>query len=242
MKESFHCKSCGILVEDYPSRRSTFCSRSCAMKGNKINIRNKYWVGKKHKESTKEKLSTFRKEFLKNNEHPKGMLGKKHTPEAIEKIRERSKERPTKFWLGKKKPQYIKDKVSASLKETLKTKVYSEEYRKMQSDRVMNNPNRVFKNTSIEVRMMSLLDDLGVFYEQQKSIGGIAIVDFFIPEKNLIIECDGCYWHGCPIHHPMFHQNARRKDMEKTARMEELGFKVIRFWEHEIKNISTIKI
>src|SRR3990167_7771293 len=38
-------------------------------------------------EEVKEKLRIFRKNFYKNNPHPKGMLGKHHTKETIEKIR-----------------------------------------------------------------------------------------------------------------------------------------------------------
>src|SRR5260221_505562 len=49
--------------------------------------------------------------------------------------------------------------------------------------------------TSIEVIIASLLTSLEVEYEDQKHIGRYS-VDFYIPSKNLVIECDGTYWHG----------------------------------------------
>jgi len=39
-------------------------------------------------EAVKKKLSDYRKEYYKTHEHPRGMLGKKHTEEAKRKIRE----------------------------------------------------------------------------------------------------------------------------------------------------------
>lgn len=46
------------------------------------------------------------------------------------------------------------------------------------------------------------------------------IVDFYCPEEKLIIELDGQY-----------HMNstAQEKDAARTRKMEELGFRVIRF-------------
>ena len=54
---------------------------------------------------------------------------------------------------------------------------------------------------------------------------------------------DGCYWHGCPQHFSMPATNPeywegkigrnRRRDIETTALLEERGWTVLRFWEHE---------
>ena len=100
-------------------------------------------------------------------------------------------------------------------------------------------PNIKFKNTSIEIKMKELLDCIGVNYLFQHNIRNIALVDFYIPEKNLIIECDGCYWHGCPIHHP---NRANSKDSIRDNKLSSLGYKVIRFWEHEINNMLMLNI
>jgi DNA mismatch endonuclease (patch repair protein) len=54
---------------------------------------------------------------------------------------------------------------------------------------------------------------------------------------------DGCYWHGCPDHYiepktnvhfwrPKIARN-RARDLDTTSRLEEMGYQVLRFWEHE---------
>lgn len=52
--------------------------------------------------------------------------------------------------------------------------------------------------------------------------------DIFIPSANIVIECDGDYWH----HYP----NGNEIDWIRNREMYHAGYKVLRFWEHEIKN------
>jgi very-short-patch-repair endonuclease len=47
---------------------------------------------------------------------------------------------------------------------------------------------------------------------------------------NLIIECDGNYWHKYPI--------GRDIDKIRTKELIEKGFNVLRLWESEIKGIG----
>jgi len=105
----------------------------------------------------------------------------------------------------------------------------------------LEHPNKKFKDTSIELKVKSLLDLLGIKYVFQYPLGKVAITDFFIPEKNLIIFCDGCYWHGCPIHHPTRNEHCER-DKRQTRELQNLGYKVIRLWEHDIKELTTLQI
>ena len=69
--------------------------------------------------------------------------------------------------------------------------------------------------------------------------------DVLFPRHRLAVFVDGCFWHGCPEHgtaqnarsNPQFwvakvHGNQAR-DADTTARLEELGYRVLRFWEHE---------
>ena len=65
----------------------------------------------------------------------------------------------------------------------------------------------------------------------------IAIVDFYLPELNTVIQCDGCYWHGCPVHFPnttVLQKNKKKRDAKQDFILEAGGLKVHRFWEHEI--------
>ena len=48
--------------------------------------------------------------------------------------------------------------------------------------------------TGLEYAFIELLNELKIKFETQKILQG-KIYDFFIPEKNTIIEVDGDYWH-----------------------------------------------
>ena len=50
--------------------------------------------------------------------------------------------------------------------------------------------------------------------------------DILIPSMNLVIECDGNYWHKYPI--------GLEKDHIRTKELLEKGFKILRLWESEI--------
>lgn len=58
-----------------------------------------------------------------------------------------------------------------------------------------NVKNFKFKNTKIEILISNKLNQLDIEFIPQKHSGGF-IYDFFIPEYDIFIECDGIYWHG----------------------------------------------
>ena len=115
------------------------------------------------------------------------------------------------------------------------------EYKNNLSQSKIENPNRVFSNTKIEQKVAKLLNELGINYVQNYGLEKIANVDFFIPSKMLVIQCDGCYWHGCPEHFPL-HINRKEKDNKQDIKLKSLGYKIIRLWEHEINKLETINI
>lgn len=82
--------------------------------------------------------------------------------------------------------------------------------------------------------MRNMLDALGVSYLQNHPLDKIANVDFYIPHKKLVIECDGDYWHNLP--------GVQENDRRKTLQLEAKGYKVLRFWEHEIRNMETVML
>lgn len=67
--------------------------------------------------------------------------------------------------------------------------------------------------------------------------------DLVFPRARLAVFVDGCYWHGCPVHHktPMTNREYwsekisrnRARDRDTDARLAEAGWSVLRFWEHE---------
>lgn len=67
--------------------------------------------------------------------------------------------------------------------------------------------------------------------------------DLLFIREHVAVFIDGCYWHGCPEHFTMPATNPdywsekigrnRARDLETTSRLEERGWLVLRFWEHE---------
>ncbi|NTW14737.1 MAG: endonuclease domain-containing protein [Candidatus Moranbacteria bacterium] len=80
------------------------------------------------------------------------------------------------------------------------------------------------KATSQEVILWSRLrrNALEFKFRRQHSIGPY-IVDFYCPEKKLVIELDG-WQHGKKCEY----------DAERTVYLESLGLSVLRFWNDEV--------
>ncbi len=66
--------------------------------------------------------------------------------------------------------------------------------------------------------------------------------DIYIPSLRLALFCDGCFFHGCPVHCRIprrnrtywvlkIHRNTRR-DQSQRRGLRRKGFHVWRFWEH----------
>ena len=88
------------------------------------------------------------------------------------------------------------------------------------------------KDTSIEVKIQNFLKTLGVefFTHQYMKIEHGYQCDILIPYLNLVIECDGDYWHKYPVGNDIDHV--------RTKELIEKGFNVLRLWEFEIKEMS----
>ena len=88
------------------------------------------------------------------------------------------------------------------------------------------------KDTSIEVKIQNFLKQLGIefFTHQYIKIKHGYQCDILIPVMNLVIECDGDYWHKYPVGNDIDH--VRTKELIKK------GFKVLRLWEFEINAMA----
>ena len=82
--------------------------------------------------------------------------------------------------------------------------------------------------------MQNFLKQLGkkYFTNQYMKIKHGYQCDILIPSMNLVVECDGDYWHKYPIGNDI--------DRVRTKELIKKGFKVLRLWEFEI-NEMTIK-
>ncbi len=96
---------------------------------------------------------------------------------------------------------------------------------------------RIFptKDTKIEVKIQNFLKQLGIEYftHQYMKIEHGYQCDILIPSMNLVIECDGDYWHKYPTGNDIDHI--------RTSELLSKGFKVLRLWEHEIKKLDLNK-
>ena len=108
------------------------------------------------------------------------------------------------------------------------------EYKKIARDRRAKQIVPRF-DTSIEIKIQQFLESLKIDYFKHKylNIEHSYQCDLFIPSLNLVIECDGNYWHKYPTRTEI--DNIRTEELIKE------GFKVLRLWEHEIKIMSLNK-
>jgi DNA mismatch endonuclease (patch repair protein) len=72
--------------------------------------------------------------------------------------------------------------------------------------------------------------------------------DLLFPELKLVVFADGCYWHGCPacghipnVNRPYWSakiQGNKDRDVRNVAALVSQGYRVLRVWEHELKQGS----
>lgn len=67
--------------------------------------------------------------------------------------------------------------------------------------------------------------------------------DMVFVGRRIAVFVDGCFWHSCPVHQSVPRANREwwleklrqnyARDRETDAHLRELGWTVLRFWEHE---------
>lgn len=72
--------------------------------------------------------------------------------------------------------------------------------------------------------------------------------DFAFPVQRVAVFVDGCFWHGCSKCRHTLKRNARywaekvkrnrARDRRATAALRQQGYKVIRFWEHDLNQLN----
>lgn len=158
-------------------------------------------------------------------EEHKQKLSKIHTGKKLSEVHKRNIGLAGK---GRKNSEEMKKKISQILKGHI---VAKETREKLRTARLKQKS--IIKNTSIELKIEKELKERNIYYQKQVPLCGVAIVDFYLPETRTIIQCDGCYWHGCPKHYP---NRLSLKDEKQNRIFIFNGFNVYRFWECEINN------
>ena len=122
--------------------------------------------------------------------------------------------------------------------------------KKMESWSLKNKIPGNSKDTKPERVFASLLDLNNISYEKQKSVKKYKC-DFYIPDYNLIVEIDGDYWHANPSKYnaedligpsKKTAKSIWESDKTKTEEILNEGYKVLRYWASDLKNISHDKV
>ena len=100
------------------------------------------------------------------------------------------------------------------------------------------------KDTTPERALRLALWKTGLRYRLRKDVFGKP--DLVFPGSKEAVFVDGCFWHGCPDHYVRPQKNRQfwdakiakntERDMEVTKRLIADGWRVLRFWEHEVKS------
>jgi DNA mismatch endonuclease (patch repair protein) len=100
------------------------------------------------------------------------------------------------------------------------------------------------KDTGPERLLRSALWRLGLRYRLRLSLPGNP--DLAFPGSRVAVFVDGCFWHGCPSHYRAPSSNVdfwsaklernRRRDEEVNLALSDLGWTVLRFWEHDLED------
>lgn len=155
-------------------------------------------------------------EMRKGDKNP--FYGMCHTEEELNK-------RPS--FKGVENPNYGKSHTDASKRiigEASRERTSTDEGRERMRRQRLNQRN--VRVSSIEFKMRDILSLHGYFFKIQIPICHVCIPDITIPEKRIIIQCDGDYWHNLP--------GVSERDHYQDKVLTENGWRVIRFWEHEI--------
>ncbi|MAL96790.1 MAG: very short patch repair endonuclease [Haliea sp.] len=101
------------------------------------------------------------------------------------------------------------------------------------------------KDTGGEIALRRELHKMGLRYRVAFEVlkKPRRVADIAFPGIRLAVFVDGCFWHGCPEHATWPKRNAdfwrhkietnRSRDADTNERLRSIGWRVLRFWEHE---------
>lgn len=105
------------------------------------------------------------------------------------------------------------------------------------------------RDTGPEVTLRKGLWSAGMRYRLRYKLPGKP--DLVFISRRVVVFVDGCFWHCCPIHatHPKTNErfwhdkleSNRRRDQQVNEVLMEQGWRVLRFWEHEVnQNLDAV--
>ena len=210
---------CGEYLRGHKAKESGFCTKEGLEKSAETR-RQRFASGEliQHNKGIKlEGAALFKaQEVAKRPERrkkiSKALKGKQKSPEHIAKITEDRK----KYWGNQENRDAQRIRRSTYMTNQL-----------------------INKESNLEKEFKTILNMLGIEYTFQYLVAGYNY-DFYIPNKNILIEVDGDWWHCnpnlgiIPVHASQKH--TIEHDMIKNKVAGSNGYPLLRFWEHDIKN------
>jgi DNA mismatch endonuclease, patch repair protein len=109
------------------------------------------------------------------------------------------------------------------------------------------------RDTPCEIGLRVALRKLGLRYRVDWQLPGTRRrADVAFPGIKIAVMVDGCFWHACPIHATWPKKNAlwwrekilanQKRDRDTDSCLEEQGWRVLRFWEHELSSDAAKKV
>jgi len=205
------------------------------------------WIkGKKHSTESREKTSSKLKGRSVWNKNTKGQMptpwnkGKKHSTESREKMSLALKGR-TPWNKGKPMSKEKRKEMEPVWEKNRNYKHTAQAKKKIRESR----RHQVFppKDSVIEIILQQELKKNGIAFRKHEPLVGQP--DIFI-EPNICIMADSDWFHGykylkghdCskyPIFNNVYFDKKIAYDKKITKQLTQQGYKVLRFWEHEIK-------
>jgi len=193
--------------------------------------------------------------FEIGNQLGKVNIGRKHTEKELKKMSEVKKGKPSnskrKHWKLSKETKLKMSKAGKGRKHSKKTRRKMSESHKgihkseESKEKIRGNKNpakrpevrkkiRIARlkqklpttDTLIELKVKDYLDKNEIKYVHPWNLGNRFQCDFYLPKRNLIVECDGDYWHG--------REDMKKRDKAKNAYAKKCGFNMLRLTEEQI--------
>lgn len=110
------------------------------------------------------------------------------------------------------------------------------------------------RDTRPELALRSEVHRLGLRYRvNARPLPGVRrTADLVFSRARVAVFLDGCFWHGCPEHHTVAATNAgfwaekvttnRRRDRDTDRRLADVGWEVLRVWEHEDPQLAARRV
>lgn len=247
------CEFCKIkFIVDFKHRKQRFCSKRCMYD----------W----RKEQNWEELKCLEcgNKFKSRKKDRNFVSGKKRMfcSQECNRSSQYRKKKLSEFVVGNKNP-FCRNDVKEKIKQT-KFKEYGDEnynnpkkQKQTVYDRYGTNCAFFRKSngkriTSIQKTVFNYIKHRYKSAKIEETLSDVLIsVDIYIPDKKVVIETDGDYWHMNPNkykeddYNKSTHKTAKETweyDKKRTEILRDAGYKVISIWETDIKNGNYFKI